>query len=213
MKQFVMIAAVAVLGLAAWRYNRPEPGALVHVLYQSQTFQEMAVGANAVLSGQVTAIGPTRWNQDDGTFWDREVTPGQTEAAQPYYEITLRVDDPIVDTTAQGIRAGRDVVLTVVGMNPAEEHAIAAGLGMTTGDHGPEGLEVGQRAVIFAQKTEMTWRDGTKPILQLMGHPEQSYFRPVSGGNFESHAQGSPSGSLADLKSQVLTLRAEQATE
>ena len=213
MKQFAILAAVAALGLVAWRNHNPEPQALVHVLYQSQSFQEMARGANAVLSGQVTAVGPTRWNQDDGTFWDREVAPGQTEAAQPYYEITLRVDDPIVDTTTQGIRPGRDVVLTVVGMNPEEEHAIAEGLGMTTGDHGPEGLQVGQRAVIFAQNTQMTWREGSKSILQLMGHPEQAYFRPVSGGNFESHAEGAPSGSLADLKTQVLALRAEQSTD
>ena len=213
MKQFAILAAVAALGLAAWRLNSPEPQALVHVLYQSQSFQEMARGANAVLSGQVMAVSPTRWNQDSGEFWDRELPGGQTEAAQPYYEITLRVDDPIVDTTAQGIAAGRDVVLTVVGMNPEEEHAIAAGIGVTTGDHGPEGLEVGQRAVIFAQKTAMTWREGTKPILQLMGHPEQAYFRPVAGGNFESHAEGAPSGSLTELKAQVLALRTGQATE
>lgn len=213
MKTMALIAAVAVLGFAAWYRTDSEPQALVHLMYQSQTFPQMAVGANAILAGQVVAVGGTRWNQDDGSFWDRETADGQSDTALPYYEITLRVDDPIVDTTTQGIAAGRDVVLTVVGMNPRDEEAITEQLGIGSGDHGPEGLREGRRVVVFAQNTEMAWRDGTKPILQLMGHPEQAYFTTIADGRFESHAQEAPSGSLAALKDQVLALRAGQATE
>lgn len=213
MKTFALIAAVAVLGFAAWYRAESSPQALVHLMYQSRSFPQMAVGADAVLSGQVVAIGGTRWNQDDGSFWDRETAPGQSDTALPYYEITLRVDDPIVDATTQGITTGREVVLTVVGMNPRDEKAITERLGIGSGDHGPEGLREGQRVVVFAQSTEMAWREGTKPILQLMGHPEQAYFTTVADGRFESHAQGAPSGSLAELKDQVLALRAGQATE
>lgn len=213
MKTFAAIAAAAVLGLVAWQQAAPAPQALVHLMYQTQTFPQMAARANAVLVGQVVSIGGTRWNQDDGSFWDRETSPGQTESALPYYEITLRVDDPIVDTTTQGLLAGREVVLTVVGMNPKDEHAAEAQLGVATGDQGPEGLLVGQRIVAFAQNSKMAWREGSKPILQLMGHPEQAYFTAVAGGHFESHAQDAPSGSLVDLKAQVLALRGGQATE
>jgi hypothetical protein len=213
MKPFAMIAAVVALGFAAWHYAAPEPQALVHLMYQTQTFPQMAVKANAVLAGQVVGIGGTRWNQDDGSFWDREMSSGQTETALPYYEITLRVDDPIVDTTTQNLAAGHDVVLTVVGMNPRDEQEIATNLGIGSGDHGPEGLQVGQRIVVFAQNTQMAWREGTRPVLQLMGHPEQAYFTTVRGGNFESHAQEAPSGSLAALKDQVLALRDGQTTE
>ena len=213
MKQFAMIAAVAVLGLAVWHQSAPGSQPLVHLMYQIETFPQMAVKANAVVAGQVLDISGTKWNQDDGTFWDRETAAGQSETALPYYEITLRADDPIVDTTTQGISAGSTVVLTVVGMNPIDEQQISQNLGIAAGDHGPEGLRKGQRIVAFAQNTRLAWRQGTKPVLQLMGHPEQSYFTTVANGNFESHAQDAPSGSLADLKAQVLALRAGQATE
>ena len=57
MKPFAMIAAVVALGFAAWHYAAPEPQALVHLMYQTQTFPQMAVKANAVLAGQGVGIG------------------------------------------------------------------------------------------------------------------------------------------------------------
>ena len=46
MKPFAMIAAVVALGFAAWHYAAPEPQALVHLMYQTQTFPQTTRNLN-----------------------------------------------------------------------------------------------------------------------------------------------------------------------
>jgi len=218
------VAVVAALGLLRQSQASVPAGAVakvdVDVAYQALNFEQMATQAGAVIVGEVTRVSPTVWNQDGGTFWEETVTDAQgresSNTALPYYEVELKVAEPIVDTVgvAKAAAAGRPVVLTVIGMNPAEDPDTAAAGGVLSGD-GATGLAAGQSIVVFAERTRMAWRSGTRPILQLMGEPQHAYFTVASGGVIDGANLATTHGeaTLDSLKHQILALRSGRATE
>lgn len=118
--------------------------------YISLTREEMIDQAEIIFVGKVTRISPTQWNQDSGEAW--------AGGLQLHY-IELEVLEPIIDT----IGLGEHVTLTALGRSPLEVRADYA-------------LKEGDQAVIFARQTKLDWRDGRRPIFQLLGVPSDAHF-------------------------------------
>jgi len=229
-KRIWLAGTVAVLGLAATgilaqsgRMAREDAQAAVvpldtDVTYQALTFDELANQAGAILAGRVTRISPTLWNQDGGAYWETVVTDAQgletIDAALPYYEIELAVSESIVDALGLDARigAGQPVVLTVIGMSPDEDPDTASAEAMTVAD-GKSRLRVGDAVVAFAEPARMAWRDGSRPILALMGEPEQAYVRIGGSGAVDGEAMATALLSLDQVKDQIMAARAGGATE
>jgi hypothetical protein len=76
---------------------------------------------------------------------------------------------------------------------------------MTQG--GPDhDLKVGDEAVIFAIQTDLAWRDGTRPILELIGSPTDAHFIRGDDGLYHGRPNEKPV-SLKELITQVAQRR------
>lgn len=150
--------------------------------YATVTYPEMVAQAGAIWVGKVAGIGPTLWNQDSGEMWDNGM--------QLHY-VHIEVLQPIVEN----IKLEGTVRVTVLGASPLDGYA----------DHD---LQVGEQAVFFARATQLAWRGGTKPIIELLGNPADSYLK-MDGSNRYSGALRLGPIELDDLISEIERLRAE----
>ena len=167
--------AVGIAAVAAVRLGGRSVA--TEVVYADLPLATKVATAPLIVTGTVVDVSPTRWNQDDGTFWEKTVTDAYGEqtvdSAVPYHTVTVRVDE----TFADALGAAKDtVVLTVVGMGRDAE----AG-------HGPDGADAagvmslstdsvsataGERVIAFARPGQLAWRDGTmRSVLVPMGSP------------------------------------------
>lgn len=162
-------------------------------VYTDMTFDERIAQANSAIAGKVLQISPTLWNQDSGQYWESDQT-----TALPYFTIEIAVDrvifadEPLKET----------LTVTVIGQSP---------VGSLDADNDIQAeqsvnLQVGDEVVVLAQKTEMAWRDGSRPIWQLMGLPSESYLQKGADGLF--YLAGVVQGSLEQVIEQVATKRA-----
>jgi len=159
-------------------YSGP-PAAAVEMSYGAVTFEEMIERANVILTGRVTNIGETRWNQDSGAYWEETIKDeiGETTVpALPYYEVTISPEQIIADSF--GILADQ-LVVTVIGTSPVDYPAT---------DHDAS-LKRGDEIVAFVRQGEIAWYNGKvtynkatfsfetgmKPVLLFMGYPDNSY--------------------------------------
>jgi hypothetical protein len=184
--------AAAVVALAGWQLGARAvaPRREVALSYQTMSFDEMARAADVVVAGRVTAVSPTRWNQDSGEWWERTIVDGyglQTvDSALPYYEITVAADRLLVDGLGLASAPDEPVVFTVVGTSPLDVPA-ADGVTVQLGGFGPGAVDapVGGTVAVFARQTQLAWRDGTRRVLQPVGEPAGAIVRlgpPVEGG-------------------------------
>ncbi|NIT59522.1 MAG: hypothetical protein GWN00_25880 [Aliifodinibius sp.] len=136
---------------------------IVMTSYAEVSIDEQIKLADVIVAGTITSISKTRWNQDSGEYWE-EVVKDEIEetihTALPYYTIEILVNKPILNA-----KSGEKLVATVIGMSPLEEQ-----------NRNSHRLQVNKEAVVFMRHSEMAWRDGTRPILQLMSTPEKSAF-------------------------------------
>lgn len=174
----LLFGAGAVLGVAAVVATRlAGSGVVADVSYADLPLAAKVAGAPLIVTGTVVDISPTRWNQDDGTFWETTVEDAygtQTiDSAVPYHTVTVRIERTLAD--ALGI-AKDTVALTVVGMG--RDAAVG---------HGPDGADAagvlslsvdsvsaaeGERVVAFVRPGELAWRDGApRRVLVPMGSP------------------------------------------
>ena len=127
----IALSAFAWLGAPA---ADPAERVDVDVAYQSASFEQLARDSNVVASGQVVRISPTRWNQDDGTYWERTLTDAAgletIEVALPYYQIEIAPERFVVDAGGGLSADGGPLTLTVVGMSPLDDPA-GAGLAVS----------------------------------------------------------------------------------
>jgi hypothetical protein len=128
-----------------------------------------------VLAGEITAISPTRWNQDSGEFWEQTVVDRYgrqvEDIALPYYEVTVAANRSLVDMVGLDVTPGAPVVFTVIGHSPVETKG-ASGV-LVSGDDGNGALQlkVGHSAVVFARQTQLAWRHTSKTVLEPLGDP------------------------------------------
>lgn len=202
-------------GLVAWLAGGGRdaaPDALMlssETTYEAQSLDAMIQSAGGIVVGEIVDVSATRWNQDDGTFWEDVTVDARgretSDSALPYYEITIAPRRTLVDAFDLAATGG-PVVATVIGMSPVGGGSTrtAQGEAMIEGGAG-QGPAVGQTMVAFVRRTEMAWRDGSRPIVQLMGDPGQSL---AQGGAdaFDVAATGDVLD-LAGLEARVAAVR------
>ena len=161
-------------------YSGQPPG-FVSMSYEYVPFDTMIEKSNIILVGQVTNIGETKWNQDNGEYWEetfKDEIGETTIPALPYYEVTISPAQIIVD--ALGINEDQ-LVVTVVGMS------------------GENNLKTGDEIITFVRQGEMAWYDGNvtynaktysfetdwKSVLFFTGAPDQSYLLKGPDGQYQ----------------------------
>lgn len=148
--------------------------------YVYQSLPEMVATADAIVLGRVVAITPARFNQDSGAYWEQA---GYTTL--PYYELTVALQRPLLDTIGLGSRA----TITVLGGSPAGTDASA---GVPIDNAEAAALNVGDEAVFVVARRAMAWRGGTpgqqatRPILRFQSAPELSMLIRRPDGAFAS---------------------------
>lgn len=209
------LGALAVAGAAWARQGSEQTRIGVDVSYMAYDFPQLATGADAVLLGRVTRISPTLWNQDSGEYWEELKVDQQgletIYPALPYYEIELALERSLVDAANPGLKPGAPVVFTVVGMSPLDDpHLVAEGDAARSGEGGELGLTEGDRALLFGVRTELAWRQGSRPILQLMGEPSGAYLAVAEDGSLAAGplAAEAEATSVDALAERILALRA-----
>ena len=163
--------------------------------YADVAIDEQIEQADIMFAGTVTNISKTLWNQDSGEYWEEVVKDegGETlHIALPYYTIELMVDQPIINA-----QEGETLVVTVVGTNPLEEQRADS----------KYSLRVGSKVVMFIRRSEMAWRDGKQPILQLMSAPEKSCFLCGNDGLYRTAHVNEKEVSLGELIARIAQKR------
>lgn len=137
--------------------------------------------AEAIFLGQVANVSPTRWNQDSGRAWNRGLQ---------IHTVEVDVIESIVDEVGLGDRA----TITILGESPLTGEA----------DHN---LSPGDRAILFIRQTDLAWREGgTRPILELVSAPTDSYYKQREDGLFDGRPGSAPI-SLKALTGQIAQRR------
>ena len=165
-----------------------------HASYAAMSFDERLARAEAIFTGTVMEVSPTRWNQDSGDYWqDVDAQGEQVRQALPFYTVTLALRE-----TLAGALADKFVTVTILGVSPR-----AAGF-----DSAERPLQVGDDAVILARQTELTWRDGSRLVWYLLGDPSESYLVKSADGLYR--LPGAVEGlTQAALTAQIAQQRAE----
>lgn len=155
----IFVAAQFLLPLVLVRFVRTEAS---YVEYPVKT---MMSEADVIFLGQVVNIGETRWNQENGRYWN---------GGLPYHDITLSLAQPIVGDMNE------EVKLTVIGNSPldgSEDTLLAS-------DHA---LAMGDEVIVFARNTEFAWRRPERiPAIMFMGSPQTSILTKEEDGLYHS---------------------------
>jgi len=184
----LMIIGFTFMVIFAYSYSRPiqttqaSPEVSEVVIDQDFSYvyldEEQAIDhADAIFLGQVVNVSPTRWNQDSGRAWNQGLQ---------IHTVAVEVIEAIVDEVDLDKRA----TITVLGESP-----LAGGA-----DHN---LSVGERAIFFIRQTDLAWREGgTRPILEFISAPTDSYYRQRGDGLFDGRP-GTPPISLEEVTGQI----------
>jgi len=182
-----------ILILTACGVGQPHPS--FQASFANVAIDEQIEKADIILAGRITNISKTLWNQDSGEYWEEVVEDEISETryvALPYYTIELAVERPIVNAQKDDT-----LVVTVIGMSPSE------------GKHADSelSLQVGSEVVMFIRHSEMAWREGKRPILQLMSSPEKSGFLRGRHGLYETAHLQEEKASLDELIARIAQKR------
>lgn len=147
------------------------------VSYNDVPLMSKVAKAPLIVTGTVLDISPTRWNQDDGAFWEDTAVDAlgvQTvDSAVPYHTVTIRVDETLTDALGFTAGSGGKLTLTVVGMREDEvagRHPDGAGVLALASDS--VSANVGERVIAFVHPGQLAWRGGPmRSILAPMGSP------------------------------------------
>ena len=166
--------------------------------YVELSLDQRVEGASIVAVGKVTDISETLWNQDNGQYWEEPSDDGGTiYTAISYYTVDIEVSQFVVADV-------ESATITVVGVGDS----VAVGEGQ---DGANGGLEVGDEVIVFAQRTELAWRgEQTRPILELMGVPTESYLIKGADGLYHSNNSSQAAISLDELMAKVATQRVSE---
>lgn len=181
----VGIAAVALLRLSGG-------GVVADVSYVDLPLSTKVANAPLIVTGTVIEITPARWNQDDGTFWERTETDayGQqtVDSAVPYHTVVLKVDRALANRL--GVATDK-VALTVIGMGAgpavADDLPRADASGVVSLSSDSVSATKGERVIAFVRPGQLAWRDGTRrSVLVPMGAPGSTVVSEavVNGGVF-----------------------------
>lgn len=204
---FILVVGLLGVGYtvmqAQWSANLMGQEPAFEASYANVSIDEQIEVADVIFVGAVIHISETHWNQDSGEYWEEVVYDeiGDTRyVGLPIYTIELLVKQPIVGNMQQN----DSLIITVVGASPLEDNHESVDNEYV--------LQDGDNVVMFARNSELAWREGTKPILQLMSAPEQSYFLQGDDGLYRTaqlNARNQPEKavSLDDLLTRIAQKR------
>ncbi|MBK6769004.1 MAG: hypothetical protein IPG72_08345 [Ardenticatenales bacterium] len=214
MNSKILFGAGLVVGIAAVAAMRLAGGNTVaDVSYSDLPLSAKVASAPLIVTGTVLEVTPSRWNQDDGTFWEKVETDafGQqtVDTAVPYHTVVVQVDRTLANRDGVGTDK---LTLTIVGMG--SDAALAASVdagGVTSLASDTVSAAEGERVIAFVRPGQLAWRDGTmRPVLVPMGAPGSTVVSEaaVNGGALSDVA------SFDALVAQVEHARAvDSATE
>lgn len=177
MKGMLVFVVGLAVGIAIVLALRLGSGVVADVTYVDVTLSEMVQTAPLIVVGTVLDVSGTRWNQDDGTFWEKTIVDKYGEqtvdSAVPYHRVELQVERTLVDRV--GLEGDR-LSLTVVGMGHDLGGAHSVGDGESEGvislASDTVSAEQGDRVIAFVQPGQLAWRDGRMlPVFVPMGAP------------------------------------------
>ncbi|VAW31134.1 hypothetical protein MNBD_CHLOROFLEXI01-4461 [hydrothermal vent metagenome] len=146
--------------------------------YVEYPVETMIMEADIIFLGQVAAVSETRWNQENGQYWNDGL---------PYHEVTLSVIRPIAGELEDEVR------LTIIGNNPLDKEFVL---------ESNHALKANDEIVIFARDTEFTWREPKRiPAIMFMGSPNTSILAKGEDGLY--YSVNGDSYSLDDLINEV----------
>jgi len=173
----------------------------VYGSYADVPIDEQIRAANIIFAGTVTDISKTRWNQDSGEYWEEVVKSdvGETiRTASQYYTIKLIVDRAIVDA-----KEGQELTVTVAGSSPMDP-------AYSVDESSEYKLSIGAQVVMFVRHSELAWRNGVHPILQLMSAPDRSYFIRGKDGLYRTAQLDMQGGREKPVSLDELVVRIDQ---
>lgn len=142
---------------------------MVHFEYREETLTNAIKSADRAVHGVITEVSSTQWNQDSGEYWEDFSEDGTTRMpGLPYFTIRL---SEATDLVGRRGPAGREIVVTVLGISPLDAE-------------GEYTFRTGDELVALVRRTDLTWRDGNRRIVQFIGNPVQSYFYKAEDGQF-----------------------------
>lgn len=165
-------------------------------IYQAYSYEDRVQQADLIVAGTVKSVSNTHWNKDDGTYWEKPSEDGSTlYVALPIYTVEVEISQTFVSAEP----LDKTVTLTVLGNSPLDENA----------SHDGFKALAGSEVVVFARYTDLDWDDGSRPIVQLLGLPTESYLLKGSDGLYRlSQTDLASAGiSLSDLEAQIADLR------
>lgn len=166
----------------------------VHTSYAEVPIDEQIEKADVIVAGTIESISGTRWNQDSGEYWeetDKREDREHPHLAVAFYTMEISVDRPIVTDRDLADR----VEITVVGTSPLDDKRAEFP------------VEVGDKVVIFAKRSELAWRDGRRQILMFLSAPESSLFWQGEDGLYRMSYEGKSGVSFEELISRIVQKR------
>ncbi len=168
---------------------------MVHFEYRDMDLADVAKSAELAMHGVVTEVSPTKWNQDSGEYWEDFSEDGTTRTpALPYFNVRLSEAEDLVGRRSP---IGREVVIRVLGISPLDAES----------EH--NNFKTGDELVALVRHTNLTWRDGTRRIIEFVGNPMQSHFYKAEDGQFYLADPGQKGRGLIlkELSSAIQKLR------
>ncbi len=187
-----VVAVYPIGGMAAKAPSGKDASIHTHFLYESAPIPKKIKRSGFIVSGFISFISDTSWNQDTGEYWeDTSADGGTIIPALPYFTV-----DIVTDVILLGpVDLPRKITLTILGESPHSANK-DADLQWREGDE----------VVIFGRKTQLAWREGSKDILQPVGSIEESMAIRGENDLFYIHSQGKKEGySVGDLEKLVKT--------
>lgn len=211
-----ILVGIFVMAVAMWKgnfekgnvQNSSETRIEQHVSYVGFPYEQQIGYADIIFAGKLINISATRWNQDSGEYWEKtsldEAIPLQ------YHTLTFEVSKIIIDKI--GSTNQNTIEITVLGISPLDGKA----------DHE---LSLGDSVVVFAQKTNLAWRNNnqTMSVLEIVTSPSLAFFiqeksgsglykgkviHDLGKGNFETVDIALP---IQDLTTQIRDINLNQS--
>lgn len=166
-------------------------------IFAQVPIDEQIQKSDLVVSGTITHISETQWNQDGGEYWEQVVVDDQLHTPIPYFTITVLQDKAI---SGQGASSGRSIDLTVVAFSPID-----------TEDPSFD-LAIGDEGVFVMRRSHLAWyKKGSKlskkPIWAVLSHPNASIYLKASDDLYRVRGK-SEAMTLSQLENKVRNLRA-----
>ena len=135
--------------------------------YGALPFDQLVKTSDVIFVGKVIELTPSRWNQDDGEYW---------QDGFQYHTVRFEASQFFVDKL--GISNQKTIEIMIGGRSIAE-------------GNGDYSLKVGDEVIAFAGLVDLAWKGGTTYMLEISTTPSLAFFTLLNPiGHFVCAAVG-----------------------